>query len=118
MVASVFFGQAMGLGQLPFVGLIGTTVPFIAIMGASNGMSTLSRATSLAQIFGARHYGAISGAVALGANGARAIGPVGASLLLVGLGAYPAVFWTMTVALVLASLAVLIAGAGVEAEAG
>ena len=118
MVASVFFGQAMGLGQLPFVGLIGTTVPFIAIMGASNGMSTLSRATSLAQIFGARHYGAISGAVAQGAHGARAIGPGGASLLLVGRGAYPAVFWTMTVALVLASLAVLIAGASFEAEAG
>jgi MFS family permease len=117
MVASVFLGQAVGMGQLPLIALIGTTVPFIVIMGASNGMSTLSRATSLAQIFGARHYGAISGAVALGANGARAIGPVGASLLLVGLGAYPAVFWTMAAALVLASLSVLIAGAGVESEA-
>lgn len=117
MVASVFFGQAVGMGQLPLVALIGTTLPFIVVMGASNGMSTLSRATSLAQVFGARHYGAISGAVALGANGARAIGPVGASLLLVGLGAYPAVFWTMAASLVLASLAVLIAGAGVEGEA-
>jgi hypothetical protein len=117
MVASVFFGQAMGMGQLPLITLIGTTLPFIVVMGASNGMSTLSRATSLAQIFGARHYGAISGAVALGANGARAIGPVGASLLLVGLGAYPAVFWTMAASLVLASLAVLIAGAGVENDA-
>jgi MFS transporter len=117
MVASVFLGQAIGMGSLPFIARIGTTLPFIVVMGASNGMSTLSRATSLAQIFGARHYGAISGAVALGANGARAIGPVGASLLLVGLGAYPAVFWTMTVALALASLSVLIAGAGVEREA-
>jgi uncharacterized membrane protein len=86
------------------------------IMGASNGMSTLSRATSLAQIFGARHYGAISGAVALGANGARAIGPVGASLLLLGLGAYPKVFWVLAASLVLASLSVLIAGAGVKNE--
>jgi MFS family permease len=116
MVASVFFGQAVGLSQLPFIGLIGTALPFILVMGASNGMSTLSRATSLAQIFGARHYGAISGAVALGANGARAIGPVGASLLLLGLGGYPAVFWTLAASLVVASLSVLIAGAGVEGK--
>lgn len=116
MVASVFFGQALGLSYLPFVALVGTALPFIFVMGASNGMSTLSRATSLAQIFGARHYGAISGAVALGANGARAIGPVGASLLLLGLGAYPSVFWVLAASLVVASLSVLIAGASVKAE--
>lgn len=116
MVASVFLGQAVGMAQLPLIALIGTALPFIIVMGASNGMSTLSRATSLAAIFGPRHYGAISGAVALGANGARAIGPVGASLLLLGLGAYPSVFWALTASLVLASLAVLIAGAGVKAE--
>ncbi|HTO11575.1 MAG TPA: MFS transporter [Candidatus Binatia bacterium] len=115
MVASVFFGQAVGLAQLPLISVIGTALPFILVMGASNGMSTLSRATSLAQIFGARHYGAISGAVALGANGARAIGPVGASLLLLAFGEYPSVFWTFAASLVLASLAVLIAGAGVKA---
>jgi MFS family permease len=116
MVAAVFFGQAVGMGQLPFITMIGTALPFIVIMGASNGMSTLSRATSLAQIFGARHYGAISGAIALGANGARAIGPVGASLLLLGLGGYPSVFWALAASLVLASLSVLIAGAGVDVE--
>ena len=116
MVASVFLGQALGLVQLPFITLIGTALPFIVIMGASNGMSTLARATSLAQIFGPRHYGAISGAVALGANGARAIGPVGASLLLLGLGAYPAVFWALAGSLVLASLSVLVAGAGVTTD--
>ena len=32
------------------------------------------------------------GVSALGANGARAIGPVGASLLWIGFGSYPAVF--------------------------
>lgn len=116
MVASVFFGQAVGLAQLPLISAIGTAIPFILMMGASNGMSTLSRATSLAQIFGARHYGAISGAVALGANGARAVGPVGASLLLLAFGDYPSVFWVLTATLVLASLAVLIAGAAVKGE--
>ena len=45
----------------------------------------------------------------------RAVGPVGASLLLLALGGYPSVFWTLAASLVLASLAVLIAGAGVKA---
>jgi hypothetical protein len=40
---------------------------------------------------------------------------VGASLLLLGLGSYPSVFWTLTASLVLASLAVLVAGADVKA---
>jgi len=116
MVASVFFGQAVGLGQIPLIALMGTAVPFIIVMGASNGMSTLSRATSLARIFGPRHYGAIGGAVAVGANGARAIAPVGASLLLLALGAYPAVFWGLAAAMVVVSLGVLLAGAGVKAD--
>jgi MFS family permease len=116
MVASVFFGLAVGLGMIPLIVLMRTAVPFAIIMGASNGMATLARATSLARIFGPRHYGAIGGAVALGANGARAVGPVGASLLLLALGAYPAVFWTLAVALLIVSLAVLVAGAGVNTE--
>jgi MFS family permease len=116
MVASVFFGLAVGLGLIPLIVLMRTAVPFAIIMGASNGMATLARATSLARIFGPRHYGAIGGAVALGANGARAVGPVGASLLLLALGAYPAVFWALAVALLIVSLAVLIAGAGVNTE--
>jgi len=51
--------------------------------------------------------GSISGAVALGSNGARAAGPVGASLLVLALGGYEAVFWTFAAALVLVGLVVL-----------
>jgi MFS family permease len=107
MVAAVFFAQALGIVQLPFLALIGTLIPFIVLQGAANGMATLARASSLAEIFGSRNYGAISGAMAMGANGARAVGPVGASLLWVGLGSYPAVFWTLTASLLVAGVAVL-----------
>jgi len=110
MVAAVFLAQALGISQLPVLGWLGTLVPFVVLQGAANGMATLARATSLAEIFGARHYGAIAGAVALGANGARAIGPVGASLLWVGLGSYPSVFWLLAASLVVAALSVLIVG--------
>jgi MFS family permease len=111
MVAAVFAAQALGVGQLPLLDVIGTLLPFIFLQGAANGMATLARATSIAELFGARHYGAIAGAVALGANGARALGPFGASLLWVGLGSYPAVFWVLCVALVAAAAAVLAFGA-------
>jgi MFS family permease len=109
MVAAVFVAQALGVGQLTLLARLGTLVPFIVLQGAANGMATLARASSLAEIFGARNYGAISGAVALGANSARAFGPVGASLLLVGLGSYPAVFWALAASLVAAGAAVLLA---------
>src|SRR5262249_31125538 len=99
MVAAVFIRPAPGPAPLPPAARVGSLLSFIVLQGAANGMATLARASSLAEIFGARNYGAISGAVALGANGARAVGPVGASLLLVVLGSYPAVFWTLAASL-------------------
>lgn len=79
----------------------------VVMLGAANGMSTLAHAMTIAEIFGPRHYGSISGAVALGANGARAIAPVGAALLQVALGRYEHVFWLLAGALVAASVGVL-----------
>jgi MFS family permease len=108
MVAAVFVAQALGVAQLPLLAHVGTLLPFIVLQGAANGMATLARASSLADIFGSRNYGAISGAVALAANGARAVGPVGASLLLVGLGSYAGVFWALAASLVAAAAAVLV----------
>jgi hypothetical protein len=69
-------------------------------------MSTLARATAVADVFGPRNYASISGAMALGANGARAIGPVGASLLYVVLGHYESVFLTLGAALAVVGIAV------------
>jgi hypothetical protein len=107
VAAGVFAMQGAALAQLPLVLALPTLVPFVMMFGAANGMSTLARASSMAAIFGARHYGAISGAVALGANGARAVGPVAASALVLGLGTYERVFWVLTGALGLVSVAVL-----------
>jgi hypothetical protein len=54
--------------------------------------------------------------MALGANGARAVGPVGASLLVVALGSYERVFWGLTAALAVVSLGVLATGTEVARE--
>ena len=99
---AVFLAQALGLTLVALApGLPGGLVLVIAVLGAANGMATLARATTLAELFGPAHYATISGAVALGANGARALGPVGASLLYAWLGGYRAVFWSLAGALVL-----------------
>jgi hypothetical protein len=99
---AVFLAQALGLNLVALApGLPGGLVHVIAVLGAANGMATLARATTLAELFGPAHYATISGAVALGANGARALGPVGASLLYAWLGGYRAVFWSLAGALVL-----------------
>lgn len=116
VTAGVFLTQAAALAQLPLVRVLPTLAPFVMMLGAANGMSTLARASSIAEIFGSRHYGAISGAMALGANGARAVGPVSASLLVVALGSYEHVFWALTAALALVGLAVLATGTEVSRE--
>ena len=113
----IFFVQALSLAQLALAGELPTLVPMVVMLGAANGMATLARATIVAEIFGPRHYGSISGAVALGANGARAVAPVGAALLMVALGGYARAFWLMAAALVVAGLGVMTSRAGPGAGA-
>lgn len=108
VTATIFFAQAAGLIQLALATRLPTLVPMVVVLGAANGMATLARATLVADIFGARHYGSISGAIALGANGARALAPVGAAVLQVALGGYERLFWLLAAVLV-------VAGAGVVA---
>jgi MFS family permease len=112
VTATIFFAQAAGVIQLALASRLPTLVPMVVILGAANGMATLARATLVADIFGPRHYGSISGAIALGANGARALAPVGASLLQVGLGGYERLFWLLAVVLVVAGIGV----AAIQAE--
>ena len=115
VTAGVFFAQAAGVAVITLVTLTGIG-PVIVLLGAANGMSTLARATVVAEVFGRRHYGSISGALAVGANGARAIGPVGASLLTLGLGGYDRVFLTLATGLMLVGVAVLATDTSPHAE--
>jgi MFS family permease len=108
VTATIFFAQAAGLIQLALATRLPTLIPMVVVLGGANGMATLARATLIADIFGPRHYGSISGAIALGANGARSLAPVGAALLQVWLGGYERLFWALAAVLVLA-------GAGVAA---
>jgi len=109
---AVFVAQAVGLALVALApSWSGGLLLVIAVLGAANGMATLARATTLAEVFGPAHYASISGAVALGTNGARAAGPVGASLLYAALGGYRPVFWTLAAALVVVGAVAGVAGA-------
>ena len=108
MTGVIFFAQAAALIQLTLAAQLPTLAPMVVILGAANGMSTLARATLVAELFGPRHYGSISGAIALGANGARALAPVGAAMLQVALGGYERVFALLAVSLLLAGGGVIL----------
>src|SRR5258705_1665975 len=108
---AVFIAQALGLVLVALApSLPGGLILVVAVLGAANGMATLARATTLAEVFGPAHYATISGAVAFGANGARALGPVGAAVLYTLLGGYRPVFWSLAGALVV--VGGIVAGGG------
>jgi len=109
---AVFVAQALGFALVAVAPSVpGGLLLVIVVLGAANGMATLARATTLAEVFGPAHYATISGAVALGANGARALGPVGASVLYALLGGYQPVFWSLAGALALVGAVVAVTAA-------
>ena len=108
VTGSLFFAQAAAMA-LAAAGVLGAgLIPIVLLYGASAGMLTLARATVVADVWGRRHYGSIAGAMAVPANLARALGPVGAALLYAWLGGYARVFWLLTASLALAGLTVLV----------
>jgi hypothetical protein len=82
------------------------------LFGMANGMATLMRASSVADVFGVASYGRITGAVATGATLARAAGPVGAALLRDAAGSYGPAFAVLAVTMSLSCTAAVTALSG------
>jgi predicted MFS family arabinose efflux permease len=81
---------------------------FVLLFGMG-GAVTPARAALLADFYGPAEYGAISGVMAFLLTLARAIAPLGASLLHDAAGGYDPVFATLAVFCALAAVAVVIA---------
>jgi MFS family permease len=106
--ALIFAIQVLGLVVLELSsGKTGVLV-FVALFGMG-GAVTPARAALLADFYGPAEYGAISGVMAMLLTLARAIAPLGASLLHDATGGYDAVFWTLALLCGLAAVAVLVA---------
>ena len=103
--AGVFALIAAGIALL--VGVHGTVAAItgLVVLGMGNGMTTLARATLIADRYGAGSYGTIGGVAAFFTTGARAGGPVAAAVYAAAVG-YTTLLWTLAAcALVAAALA-------------
>jgi len=79
---------------------------FVALFGAGFGAITPARAALVAELYGPAQYGRISGLLALGLTGARALAPVGAGLIAAA-GGYEPVLWLLAAGSAVAAAAVL-----------
>ena len=78
---AVFAALAIGVAILSTVTSVAAVWCFVVLYGMGRGMSTLLRATLVADLFGATHYGAISGVLSACTTVATAAGPLVAGVL-------------------------------------
>jgi MFS family permease len=92
--ASVFALVACGIVLI--VGVHGTAAVLagFVLLGMGNGMTTLARATGMADLYGQRAYGTIASVAAFLTTTARAAGPVAAAVWAGAVG-YGALLWTL-----------------------
>jgi MFS family permease len=105
VVPAVFALGAAGVALLAATTTGGAVLVAVGLLGMSNGMATLARATTVADLYGAERYGALSGVVAAGNTGARAVAPVAAALLLGLTGEWAVVLGALVVCSALAAVA-------------
>jgi hypothetical protein len=103
--AAVFALIALGIAVVVSIHGTVAVVVGLVLLGMGNGMTTLARATVIADRYGPAAYGTIGGVAASVTTGARATGPVAAAAYasLVG---YTSLLWTLTA---LAAVAAMLA---------
>ena len=93
--ASVFALVAGGIALI--VGVPGTAAVLagFVLLGMGNGMTTLARATGMADLYGQRAYGTIASVAAFLTTSARAVGPGRGRASGPGAFGYRALLWTL-----------------------
>jgi MFS family permease len=92
--ASVFALVACGIALIVGPDATATVLMGFVVLGMGNGMTTLARATAMADLYGQRAYGTIASVAAFLTTGARAAGPVTAALWAAAVG-YTALLWSL-----------------------
>jgi predicted MFS family arabinose efflux permease len=100
---AVFFFIALGIAALTAADGKALVIGALVLLGMGNGMTTLARATVIADRYGAAAYGSIAGVAASATTAARAIGPVAAAAYAAATG-YTTLLWTLAAATLTASL--------------
>jgi MFS family permease len=107
---------ALGAGALLFLTFAQSrwaVLAFVVSFGMSHGMTTLLRATVIADLYGTTSYGAISGVVGVFGLAARAAAPFGAALITLAPGGYTTL---LVVLAALTATAALAAATGAQRE--
>jgi predicted MFS family arabinose efflux permease len=91
--ASIFLAVAAGVAVIVAVEARAAILAGVVLLGMGNGMTTLARATAIADLYGPASYGAIGGVAASATTGARAAGPLLGALWAAAVG-YHALLWT------------------------
>jgi MFS family permease len=99
---AVFLLIAVGIAALTAADGKALVIGALVLLGMGNGMTTLARATVVADRYGATAYGSISGVAASATTAARAIGPVTAAAY-AGVTGYTTLLWTLAAATLIAS---------------
>jgi MFS family permease len=100
--AALFVLIAAGIAVLVTVHATWAVIAGLVLLGMGNGMSTLARATAIADLFGAGAYGTIASVAAFLTTAARAVGPVAAAVYAAAFG-YVALLWTLVAITALAA---------------
>ncbi len=81
VAALIFLLQMLALLALLLVDTATGVFAFVVLFGAGFGAVTPARAALVAEYYGPRHYGSISGMMSLFLTGSRALAPVGAAVI-------------------------------------
>jgi MFS family permease len=105
MAVVVFALQALALALVLIPAGLAVMLLAVALLGVGRGGTTLMRATLVAERYGRANFATISGLPAATQMAARAIAPVGAGLLVSGLGGYAPMLVILTLIAVVATVA-------------
>jgi MFS family permease len=94
MLPLVFSFIALGIAALATADGEALVIAALVLLGMGNGMTTLARATVIADRYGSAAYGAIAGVAAAGTTAARAVGPIAAAVYAAATG-YTTLLWTL-----------------------
>lgn len=107
MALAIFLAHALAIAVLAFADSTAMVALFVVLFSAGNGALTLMRATLVANVFGLRAYGGISGVLAMMNQTAMALGPIAVSLLVRAWGTYTPVFCLLAALVVISAAGIL-----------
>jgi MFS family permease len=110
LLTALIFALQAGAVLILLLPGFGAVLLFVTLFGATVGAATLARPALIAEHYGSKSYGQISGVMATCLTGARALAPVGAGALYVIFNSYLPVIIIVAILTALAIIATLLVG--------